>query len=151
MEITKEMIQNANDYISISEKEYMAEIIAETCIAESENGTFYERFAMKVMQEGIFFLSAYLKVDVTIKENVSGQEQYDEYYKDHIFNQIERLKTDTDIKAKIFDILLDYKEFCKFVDKEIERKLKEKNDLILKTKNLLAEHPEIKQKIEETK
>lgn len=151
MEITKEMIQNANDYISISEKEYMAEIIADTCIAESENGTFYERFAMKVMQEGIFFLSAYLKVDVTIKENVSGQEQYDEYYKDHIFNQIERLKTDTDIKAKIFDILLDYKEFCKFVDKEIERKLKEKNDLILRAGKAVEQNPEILKKVEETK
>ena len=151
MEITKEMIQNANDYISISEKEYMAEIIADTCIAESENGTFYERFAMKVMQEGIFFLSAYLKVDVTIKENVSGQEQYDEYYKDHIFNQIERLKTDTEIKAKIFDILLDYKEFCKFVDKEIERKLKEKNDLILRAGKAIEQNPDILKKVEETK
>ena len=151
MQITKEMILEANSYVTIAEKEYLANIIAEASIKENENGTFYERFAMKVMQEGMFFLLAYLKIPVEVKEDKSAQEQYDEFFKDNIFNQIERLKTDNEIKAKIFDILFDYKEFCRMVDKEIERILKEKNDLILKTKNLLAEHPEIKQKIEGTK
>lgn len=144
MKITKDMILNAYSYISISEKEHLARLIADSCVVEGENGFFYERFAVKVMQEGIMFLSAYLGVDVTLEEGMSAQEQFDTFFSDHIFNQIERLKTDNDIKSKIFDILLDYKEFCKFIDKEIERLIREKNDTVTRLGQFVEQHPEIK-------
>lgn len=135
--ITKEIIQAANDYMPIDLKESLARDIADSVLSEAptdrQNIPSLGVLSLPRIKEEnpkkksvfllFFFLKFYLKAEVDEKNF-----DYDYYASGNVFNQMERLKAEYDIKNKVFDIIADFKEFKKFVDTEIYNRRTNAND-----------------------
>ena len=125
VEITAEMIENAETYIPLLEKAKLAEDIAHKCVkAVAFSYTPANGGAEVPMPPGaqeVPFLtslclmgtlvSRYLKQgkdwdnDVQMPLNV-----YDEWASSHVMNQLERLKVNKKIANRVYDMLYDYKD-----------------------------------------
>lgn len=152
-EINKAVLQRAADYIPLSEKADAAARIAETCCVRAEISFRYgadtiavpdmyiEDSAVKArFQMGILF--AYLKEDFDPVEGYTyllALDDYDRAARQHPMNALERMKSDTEIRDKIFNLLRDYKEFCKMIDTEIQNRLALMNDLVSRLLQSLTE------------
>lgn len=162
--ITKEIIQSARDYLPIGNKEMFAKIIAEQCVVpcttaeDAQKGkadlaipTLYrEHFHKKQLLLMDFFLQFYFKLPVSKKEPFND-EMYDYYAGSHIFEQLERMKPDKEVKDKVYDLMADYKDFKRHVESAIFQKLNEKNDTLSRFSAAiqLASDPEYIQKMVE--
>lgn len=138
-EITDEIMQNAIAYMPIEEKAAYAKTIAEQCVVAiptaEQNVEGEKLFALpyikgenrelKALCLMNVLLSHYLNIEVATPFN---EEQYNYYASGSILNQIERYKSNFDLKNKAFDLLADYKEFRKFVDIEINNLIEVNND-----------------------
>lgn len=136
--ITKELIEKAQGYMPLGEKVLLAENIAQMSVVpmktaqsnEIGNGIF--AVPPQVTEDGGIkrkcllnvFLSYYLDIEI---EQVTD-EMYDYYGGSQIFNQLERLKSNPDVKDKVFDILTDYREFKGMVDAQIFAQIRNAND-----------------------
>ncbi|MEG2187266.1 MAG: hypothetical protein RR085_08060 [Clostridia bacterium] len=139
--ITAEDIREAGDYIPITEKAALAQVLARACVLPIEikdkNGLrFPGRTEENVLAKeravlGVF-LSYYLHVKwENYKEDISAPvELYDLYMSSGLFNQLERLKGNPELRTKIFDILADYKCFCKMLNTEIFSLIGHSNDTV---------------------
>ena len=77
------------------------------------------------------FVKLYLQqeyIPVEGDEWLMAQDDYDNYAGSHIFNEMNRLKSNSIIRDKVFDILSDYKELTEIVDTEAEGMLNGLND-----------------------
>lgn len=160
--ITKEIIKNARDYLPLGNKELFAQVVAKKCvvpIVDEETlskgigdlavpSSYREDYMTKQLCVMNLFLKYYLCV--TEDDNAPfDAEKYDFYALSHIFNQLEKMKRETDVKDKVLDILADFKEFRKHIDNAIYQLLTEKNDTLgrLSTAIQLASDPEYMQKM----
>ncbi len=140
--VTEEMISKASDYIPYFEKVTIASDLAESCIEAVDKITddiatetqlpipqlYKERSGAKQYFLMYYFLTRYLHIEINeIKWN---DEQYDYYASSHIFNQLERFKSgnNADVKAKVFDILYDYKALKQMLETEIYNLKESKNN-----------------------
>lgn len=162
--ITKEIIKNARDYLPIGNKETFAELIAKKCVVpcvtreDTERGkadlaipTMYrEHYHQKQLLLMCFFLQYYFQLPVA-EEEPFGDEMYDFYAGSHIFEQLERMKQDKEVKDKVYDLMADYKDFKKHVESAIFQKLSDKNDTLTRFSAAiqLASDPEYIQKMVE--
>lgn len=154
IEITKEMIQNANDYIPLIEKQALTEKLAQRCIARVNVGftldgdqtshTMPERYQEMRHMTAMFQMGVFAKL--YLKQEFFGDDDlqmaanvYDDWAGSHVFNQLERLKTDKDVKDKVFNILYDYKEFQWAMRREIETLIGHNNDTVLRLGIFFAE------------
>lgn len=140
--VTEEMISKASDYIPYFEKVTIASDLAESCIGSVDKITdgiatetqlpipqlYKERIGAKQYFLMYYLLTRYLHID--IKEAKWSDEEYDYYASSHIFNQLERLKSgnNADVKAKVFDILYDYKQLKQMLETEIYNLKESKNN-----------------------
>lgn len=138
-ELTDEIMQNAKAYMQIEDKAALAKTIAEQCVIDiptAEQNIQGEKFLalpyikgedreLKALCLMNVLLSHYLNIEIAAPFN---EEQYNYYAAGSILNQIERYKSNFDLKNKAFDLLADYKEFRKFVDVEINNLLTVNND-----------------------
>lgn len=140
--VTEEMISNASDYIPYFEKVTIASDLAESCIEAVDKGLdgiatetqlpipqlYKERTGAKQYFLMYYLLTRYLHID--IKEAKWNDEEYDYYASSHIFNQLERFKSgnNVDVKAKVFDILYDYKALKSMLETEIYNLKESKNN-----------------------
>ena len=137
--ITKEILENAMDYMPAEEKQLWADKVANVCIVSvdmsgkddggrvipvpprcEENGlarTF--ALAQALAQE-------YLKLYP--KDKVLLEGDYEEILSSHLVNQIERMKSERDVRDKAFNILYDYGELKKMLNTSIFSKLGHLND-----------------------
>lgn len=139
-ELTDEIMRNANTYMPIEDKTELAKTIAEQCVIDlptAEQNLQGEKLlalpyikvenrelkALCLMQ---VLLSHYL--GVLDSESTLTVEKYNFYAEGSILNQIERYKSNYDLKNKAFDLLADFKEFRKFVDIEINNLITANND-----------------------
>lgn len=129
-ELTKEAMAKAKTYMPLREKETLAKQIAELSLDNIDTkklGVANELVALPQLKEenlarkSCLLLNTLLGFyfDIELDAEKDGAELYDEYAGGHLLNQIERFKTDAELKFKAFDILSDYKEFKKMVDIEI--------------------------------
>lgn len=162
--ITKEIIKNARDYLPIGNKEVFANLIAEKCgvpcttAEDAQNGKadlaipplYRENYHKKQLLLMCFFLQFYLQLPVSEKEPFND-ETYDYYAGSHIFEQLERMKQDKEVKDKVYDLMADYKDFKKHVESAIFQKLSDKNDTLTRFSAAiqLASDPEYIQKMVE--
>lgn len=130
--VTKEMMSKALTYMPLESKVSLAKQIAELCIKDMKTADQnipgeqilampylkYEDTALKEVLILNTLLGYYLDVEVEINDKV-GYEQYDYYAGGHIYNQLERFKSDSTLRDKAFDLLSDFKVFRKMVDTEI--------------------------------
>nr|DAU13430.1 MAG TPA: hypothetical protein [Caudoviricetes sp.] len=138
-ELTDEIMQKATAYMPIEDKAELAKTIAEQCVVDiptAEQNLIGEKFLalpyikgenreLKALCLMNVLLSHYLKIPVNSPLN---EEKYNHYAEGSILNQIERYKSNFDLKNKAFDLLADYKEFRKFVDVEINNLIALNND-----------------------
>ena len=128
--LTKEQIKQARTYMPIDEKTALSKAIAELCIEEkpmaSQNKASHkilslpylrmENLKLKQVQMMWILLTKYLKMEVA---SPFTEVEYDIYAGSHIMNQLERFKSDFELKNLIFDMMSDYKELEKLVNTEI--------------------------------
>lgn len=150
--VTEEMISKASDYIPYFEKVTIASDLAESCIEAVDKITdgiatetqlpipqlYKERSGAKQYFLMYYLLTRYLHID--IKEAKWSDEEYDYYASSHIFNQLERLKSgnNADVKAKVFDILYDYKQLKQMLETEIYNLKESRNDTLTRLQDSIS-------------
>ena len=126
--ITKEMMVNAKTYMPLSLKEEIAHTIAVQSIQPMKTAEQNrpadtlislpqmsgENLAVRAACLVNTFLGFYFDIEIEQSENFYTE--YDRLAGAHLLNQIERFKTDKDVKDKAYDLLADYREFVKMVD-----------------------------------
>ena len=125
----------------IEEKAELAKEIAKKCVVDiptAEQNLEGEKFLalpyikgedreLKSLYLMQILLNYYLELDV---ESPFDEDKYNFYAGGSILNQIERYKSNFDLKNKAFDLLADYKEFRKFVDVEVNNLIAVNNDTL---------------------
>lgn len=139
--ITDEIMQNAVSYMPIEEKQELAKTIAQQCVMDiptAKQNLEGEKFLalpyikgedkeIKSMCLLNVLLLHYLKISI---ETPMDEKIYNYYAGGAILNQIERYKSNFNLKSKAFDLLADYKEFRKFVDVEVNNLIAVNNDIL---------------------
>ena len=153
VEITAEMIENAETYIPLLEKAKLAEDIAHKCVkAVAFSYTPANGGAEVPMPPGaqeVPFLtslclmgalvSRYLKQgkdwdnDVQMPLNV-----YDEWASSHVMNQLERLKVNKKIANRVYDMLYDYKDLRWMVRQAVETRVSQGSDIVSRMHQMFA-------------
>lgn len=138
--ITKEILANAMDYMPTEEKQVWADRVASVCIVsvdmsgKTEDGNrviavpprFEENSMGRTFALAQALAQEYLKLYP--KDKVLLEEDYNEILSSHLVNQIERLKSDKDVRDKAFNLLYDYGELKKMLNTSIYSKLGHLND-----------------------
>lgn len=159
--LKEEMLKDAVTYMPLEAKAQYALEIAKNCVKpkktamQNEQGIlplptlFFVDSALKKILIGNVFIGFYLNIE--IKNNDNPAETYDYFFGDHLFNQLERFKTNAELKEKVFDIIADFKEFKQFVDTEIQNEIANNNDPLgrLSATMMLLGTPENIKKMEE--
>lgn len=139
--VTEQMMEKAETYISLTEKEAIAAVIANACVVpctvsakEKEEDEIFSIPMPPMYKENTLekalcltgcFLHYYLHADVgAINIPI---EEYDGWTGAHLMNQIERYKG-TAYKVKAFDMLSDFRDLEKRVNCAIYARLNQKND-----------------------
>lgn len=138
--LTKEIILKANDYIPLERKNVWCRNVAAVSIrpvgVSGDNkgqaiptpDRYEENTMARVMALASALAQNYLGVygeDAVLQET-----DYDEILGSHLLNQLERMKSDRDVRDKIFNILYDYSELKKMLNTEIYSRLGHLNDTL---------------------
>ena len=141
--ITAEDIANAKVYLTQLEKAQFIDIVATNCfdrvnITAGENSA---EIALPPMYKENTFMKARYLMGMLVRsylgrefEPVEGdgylmsQDDYDRYAGGHIINQIERFKSNAELRDKCFDLLYDYRDLEKRLNTEIYGLLQCMND-----------------------
>ena len=136
IEITKEMLAGARDYVPNAEKEaWVAENAAITSDGE-------ELPTMYMVNEGLrrrFLMTAFVKT--YLRQEAEADERdaalmsdacFDRWAGSHVFNQLERLKRDAELRDKCFDLLADYKDLEKRFSAQLAGLLAVQNDAVVR-------------------
>lgn len=124
MKITEEMIKNAKSYIPILEKQEIARQIAKASIENLKVDDVNKRILPDLVGENMgmkemLLLQAFLGNYFDIKAKGYADTFYDEYNSDNVYNQLQRFKSNTELRDKCYDILDDFKLLRKMVSSEI--------------------------------
>ena len=161
--ITPEIVKNATDYIPLMKKQEMAETIAQKCIVkvlmkytEKGDGTdsvpMPDRYQEYHMYTNLYLMGVlaheYLHIpyegDGTGKEIIDYENLkmpanvYDQWGASHVLNQLEQMKTDRDLREKVFDLLNDFKDFRWMLAHEIDILLGHNNDVVTRMMQALG-------------
>lgn len=161
--ITPEIVKSATDYIPLMKKQEMAETIAQKCIVkvlmkytEKGDGTdsvpMPDRYQEYHMYTNLYLMGVlaheYLHIpyegDGTGKEIIDYENLkmpanvYDQWGASHVLNQLEQMKTDREMREKVFDLLNDYKDFRWMLAHEIDILLGHNNDVVTRMMQVLG-------------
>ena len=138
--LTKEIIENANDYIPLQRKHIWCRNVATVALQNvtlnggEKDAAFAtpDRYEENTMARQMALASAlsvnYLKLYP--EETVLQEKDYDEILSSHLVNQLERMKGDRDVRDKVFNILYDFGELKKMLNTEIYSRLGHFNDTL---------------------
>ena len=141
--LSREIVESAVTYLPVREKMKMIDECLDGCFdivnVKAENGG--ESVALPPMnkenslRKARYLLSIlairYLKIPVETEEknpSLITEAEYDRLISSHIYNQLERAKSDKELKDRVFDIMADYKDFEKRLNTEIYGFLQIMND-----------------------
>lgn len=148
--VTKEMIENATDYLPLRQKTLIARNQAITCVRKTEETTGIRtndgnilplppRYApddeVRAILEMSIFTALYLKCE-PVQENgdvTMDGDTYDYYAGSHIFGQLNHMKgelgrTDPELKTKIVNMLADFNDYQKRLTSAIRAQMTLYND-----------------------
>ena len=153
--ITAEAIGKASSYVPIEKKQQFVEYAINDCFTTLRITSETTAGLQKVMPSmykvntalvSRYLMSAFVKmylneeyVPVEGNEWLMSQDDYNNYKSGHIFNEMNRFKSNNEIRDKIFDILSDYKELVTMFEQEIEGSLKAMNDPVSRVYMLFTE------------
>ena len=143
---TAETIVNANSYVPLATKLEFINYAAERCYTSLRITSNPETAQAKVMPSMYkvnaalksrylmgAFLKLYLKeeyIPVEGDEWLMSQDDYDNFKSGHLFNEMNRFKSNNEIRDKVFDILSDYKELTTMFEEELLGSLNALNDVV---------------------
>lgn len=146
--VTKDILRGAISYMPLKTKVEIAKDIADNCLKDIDTDEQNkigesiislphlkgEDLAMKNILLLGQLLTYYFHLDIHDKD-ADGNDLdpfviYDYFCEGHLLNQIERFKSDPEVKDKVFDLLADYKDFKKIVETEIYNRKSNANDPI---------------------
>lgn len=146
--VTKEMLKNAITYMPLSIKKDVSKQIAGLCLVDidtdEQNKIGESIISLPHLKGEDLALKSILMLNTLIGfyfdqdlpdtdengEELDSFKKYDEYAGGHLLNQIERFKSDPEVKDIVFDLMSDYKEFKKMVDTELYNMKANANDPI---------------------
>lgn len=138
--ITPEMVKRANCYVDLLTKSAIAAQGAKQCVTtvhiqlENTAAPVPDRAQENVLVKARLMMGMlaayYLKIpfegqddDLAMPLNI-----YDQWAASHVMNQLERMKSNAEVRDKVFDLLTDFKEWQKMLNTEIYALLKHRND-----------------------
>lgn len=143
---TAETIINAESYVPLAKKVEFINYASERCFTSLKITSNPETAQAKVMPsmykinaalKNRYLLGAFLKlylkeeyVPVDGDEWLLSQDDYDNYKSGHLFNEMNRFKSNNEIRDKVFDILSDFKELTTMFEEELEGSLHALNDVV---------------------
>lgn len=143
---TAETIVNAESYVPLAKKLEFINYAAERCYTSLRITSNPETAQAKVMPSMYkvnaalksrylmgAFIKLYLKEDyipVEGDEWLMSQDDYDNFKSGHLFNEMNRFKSNNEIRDKVFDILSDYKELTTMFEEELLGSLNALNDVV---------------------
>lgn len=161
--ITPEIVKSATDYIPLMKKQEMAEAIAQKCIVkvlmkytEKGDGTdsvpMPDRYQEYHMYTNLYLMGVLAKeyLHIPYEGDGSGKEHigydnlkmpvnvYDQWGASHVLNQLEQMKTDREMREKVFDLLNDFKDFRWMLAHEIDILLGHDNDVVTRMMQALG-------------
>ena len=163
MEITKQSLEYARTYVPLREKEAWVAENAAKCFdrlsitsGDDEMPPMYQvntglksRYLMQALA-GLYFGDTYY---ADVKDPAMMSEKgYDDWAGSHVFNQLERLKRDPEIRDKCFDLLTDFRDLEKRFSAQINGLLTVQNDFVLRqSQYVIAQTKELPKIIEQLK
>ena len=148
--ITKEMLENAVDYLPLGQKTALAKQQAEICVQRSSDQTgiradsgdiiplpprYNVDEAVRSILEMSIFTALYLRCEPIESDNITmDAERYDYYAGNHIFGQLTSMKSGTfgrdnpELKNKIINMLADFNDYQKRLTSEIRAVMTMYND-----------------------
>ena len=153
IEITKEMLTAAKDYVPISVKGEWVQEVAERCFdrlsityGEEQMPPMYAiNTEVKSRYLMGFFVQNYLGIlggEVTSEPWLMPEEEYDAWAGSHIFGQIDRWKHDAEVRDKCYDLMADYKDLEKRLSSRISGMLAVQNDPVIRQTQDMAKQME---------
>lgn len=143
---TAETIINAESYVPLEKKVEFINYASERCFTSLKITSNPETAQAKVMPsmykinaalKSRYLLGAFLKlylkeeyVPVEGDEWLLSQDDYDNYKSGHLFNEMNRFKSNNEIRDKVFDILSDFKELTTMFEEELAGSLHALNDVV---------------------
>ena len=162
--LTAEMIQSAKDYIPVGIKEAWVSDNASKCFDRLQITADGEQMPpMYMINESLkarylmgAFVGMYLGINYMPDDSdptLMASADYDRWAGSHIFNQIERMKRDPDVRDKCFDLLYDYRALEKRFHSSIIGLLAVQNDSVIRQQDLMAtqmkQMPELMRQLKE--
>lgn len=149
VELTKEMILAAKDYVPLEVKRAWVADCSDKCfdrLAITADGETMP--PMYMVNSGLkarclmgAFVGMYLGLDYEPDADnalLMSAEDYDKWAGSHIFNQFERMKRDPDVRDKCFDLLFDYRVLEKMFHAAVNGLLLVQNDPVIRQNELMA-------------
>lgn len=140
----EQMKDKVNDYIPLLAKTEWVQLVAPKCFDRLEMTAsmgddemaippmYKESADLKSRYLMGFFVRLYLNAKWEIGEDedewLIPYEEYDKWMGGHIFSQIEKFKSDKELKDKCFNVLAEYKDVEKRLNSEIFGMLQAQND-----------------------
>lgn len=149
--LKKEMLLNARTYLPLAEKMAFVNENAPKCfdrlqISAGDDAMppmFMENTALKSRYLMYALTAMYLgfAVDTEPEDDAEGtlltEEGYDFYAGSHIFSQIERFKSDAELRDRCFDLLSDYRDLEQRMNAQIAGLLAVQNDPVMRQSMLM--------------
>lgn len=144
IELTKELMTAARDYVPLEEKEAWVAENAPRCFdklaisADDEplppmymvNAGLKSRYLMAALVR--LYFGQKIEQEREDDEWLMTAADYDRWAGSHIFNQLERMKRDGDNRTKAFDIAADYKDLEKRFSTQLSGLLAVQNDFVIR-------------------
>lgn len=143
VQLTKEMLLNASDYIANSDKEAWVADTAPKCfdrLSIAVNGdTMPEMYMVNTGLKSRYLMTAFVKQYLKQEYEADGTDaalmsdtEYDKWAGGHVFCQVDRWKRDVDVRDKCYDLLYDYHDLEKRFTSQIMGLLTIQNDSVLR-------------------
>lgn len=143
--ITEEQMKNAVSYAPAKAKEDFVEYCRRRCLSPvnidlnfGENSAMPSMFTEDTFLKSRYLMTAlcvlYLGIPINEISKEDGDEwlmtiaEYDRYAMSHVVNQIERMKSNAELRDKAFDILRDYRDLEKRLNTVIYNTMTVMND-----------------------
>lgn len=141
--ITEKDMEKARSYVPMAEKINFSHRVADKCrlavkmgYSDAEqSGTLPDMFMENTEKKVRFLLGALVKLylggsfdGAEDEDLLLSQDDFDRAAQNHLLNQIERLKSEKNVRNKCFDLLQDYKLLEKMANAELYATLQVQND-----------------------
>lgn len=149
IQITKDMMAAARDYIPLAEKEAWVAENAPKCfdklVITADDEPMPPMYMVNTGLKSRYLMAAFAMLyfgEKSIGEDSDPMlmtvENYDAWAGSHVFNQLERWKRDEEMRFKAYDLIADYKDLEKRFSSQLSGLLNVQNDAVLRQSSYSA-------------